>query len=64
MLARDMQTLVYNFIEGLGPAHFERVENKENTKELEALGKKEVTYSDYQSKFLSKGNSRQWKHWK
>ena len=49
MLARDMQTLVYNFIEGLGPAHFERVENKENTKELEALGKKEVTYSDYQS---------------
>ena len=28
VVAGDTQTLVYNFIEGLGPAHFERPESE------------------------------------
>ena len=28
VVAGDTQTLVYNFIEGLGPAHFERPESR------------------------------------
>ena len=60
MLARDMQTLVYNFIEGLGPAHFERPESRTRRirRRVKLILAKKMKFSYHQSKILSRHQSK------